>query len=130
MLLCVCVNSVHTCTLYAVSLIPVSCHIKLHKPICVLHITVLYKTELKPATKEGSIFQTANRIAWYNDMSIRNVISGFHHEVDKTFAFLGRYTASSGNSLLIFQDNQSIPSSRQYQSVVLSYENVIIYDKI
>ena len=56
--------------------------------------------------------------------------SGFRLQVDKKFALLGYYTGSSGNSLLIFQDNQSIPFSRPYQLVVLSYENVIIYDKI
>ena len=49
---------------------------------------------------------------------------------DKKFALLCYYTASSGNSLLIVQDNQPIRSSKWYQLVVLSYENIIIYDKI
>jgi len=57
------------------------------------------------------------------------MISGACQEVDKKFALLGHYTASSGNSLLIFQDNQLIPSSRWYQLVVLSFENVITCDK-
>jgi hypothetical protein len=54
--------------MYAVSFIPVLRHVTLHKPMYVLHITVFYNTELKPATKEGSIFQTANRIAQYSSM--------------------------------------------------------------
>ena len=64
--MCVYVNSVHTCTLYAVLLIPVLYHVTLHKVTCVLHITVFYKTEIKPATEERSVFQTANIIAQYN----------------------------------------------------------------
>jgi len=40
------------------------------------------------------------------------VISGFCHKVDKKFALLCYYTASSDNSLPTFQENQSIQSSR------------------
>jgi hypothetical protein len=39
------------------------------------------------------------------------VISGFHHEVDKNCALLGYYSVSSGNFLLMLQDNLLIPSS-------------------
>jgi hypothetical protein len=40
------------------------------------------------------------------------VISGFRHEVAENCALLGYYTASSGNFLLTFRDNLSVPSSR------------------
>jgi len=63
-------------------------------------------------------------------MSTGNVISGFCREVDKKFALLPYHTASSDISLPTFQDNQSIPSSRRNQLVVLSYENIFIYDNI
>ena len=39
------------------------------------------------------------------------LISGFCHEVDEKCALLGYYTASSGNFLLMFQHNMSVPSS-------------------
>jgi len=38
-------------------------------------------------------------------------MSGFQHAVDDNCAFLGYYTASNGNFLLIFWDNLSVPSS-------------------
>jgi hypothetical protein len=39
------------------------------------------------------------------------MISGFHHEVDESRVLLGYYAASSGNLLLTFRDNLSVPSS-------------------
>jgi hypothetical protein len=39
------------------------------------------------------------------------VISGFRREVAENCALLGCYAASSGNSLLTFRDNLSVPSS-------------------
>ena len=59
-----------------------------------------------------------------------NVVASFRHKVDEKFVLLGHYTESSGNSLLIFQDNQIDPIFKKYQSVVLSFENVITYGKI
>jgi hypothetical protein len=44
------------------------------------------------------------------------VISGFHRDVDDICSLLGYYTAQSGNSVLTFQDNLSIPSSRVKKS--------------
>jgi len=38
------------------------------------------------------------------------MISGFRHEVDENCALLEYYAVSSGNSLLTFQDNLSVPS--------------------
>jgi len=40
------------------------------------------------------------------------MISGFHHKVDKNYFLLGYYARSSGNLLLWFQDNLSVPYSR------------------
>jgi len=62
---CVGLNSVHTCIVYAVLLIPVLFHVTLHKHKCVLHIAVFYKTE-KLVIEKVSVFRTANRIAQYN----------------------------------------------------------------
>ena len=39
------------------------------------------------------------------------VISGFRREVDESHALLGYYSASSGNSVLTFRDNLTVPSS-------------------
>jgi len=39
-------------------------------------------------------------------------ISGFRRKVYENCAFLGHCTASSGNFLLTFRDNLSVPSSR------------------
>jgi hypothetical protein len=41
----------------------------------------------------------------------RAVISGFHHEVDETYALLGYYAVPCGNGLLTFRDN-TFPESR------------------
>jgi len=41
------------------------------------------------------------------------VISGFFHEVAENYAQLGYYAAGSGDFLLMFQDNLSVPSSGQ-----------------
>jgi hypothetical protein len=43
--------------------------------------------------------------------SVICVISGFRREVDENCALLGYYAASSGNFLLKFRDNVSVPSS-------------------
>jgi hypothetical protein len=40
------------------------------------------------------------------------VISGFCHSVDEKCAPLGYYAASSGNTILSFWDNPSLPSAR------------------
>jgi hypothetical protein len=40
------------------------------------------------------------------------VSSGFRSEVNTNRALLGYFVASSGNSLLTFRDNLSVPSSR------------------
>jgi hypothetical protein len=40
------------------------------------------------------------------------MILGFNHKVEEICPLLGYYTACSGNSLTLFQDNLSIPSSR------------------
>jgi len=40
------------------------------------------------------------------------VISGFYRSVDEKCAPLGYYTASSGNTMLTFQDNPLVPSTR------------------
>jgi len=61
---CVGLNSVHTCIVYTVLLVAVLFHVKLHKPLCVLHIAVFYKTE-KLVIEKVSVFRTANRIAQY-----------------------------------------------------------------
>ena len=45
--------------------------------------------------------------------------SGFRHEVDERCDLLGYYTASSGNSLPTFRDNQSAPFSRVYIATVI-----------
>jgi len=39
------------------------------------------------------------------------VISGFCQEADENCALLGNFTASGGNSLPLFLDNLSVPSS-------------------
>jgi hypothetical protein len=39
------------------------------------------------------------------------VISGFCQEADENWALLGNFTASGGNSLPLFLDNLSVPSS-------------------
>jgi len=39
-------------------------------------------------------------------------IAGFRHEADENSSLLGYYKASSGNFLLTFRDNLSVPSSR------------------
>jgi hypothetical protein len=39
------------------------------------------------------------------------MISGFRRELDENCAFLGYYTASSGNFLPAFRGNMSVPSS-------------------
>ena len=43
-------------------------------------------------------------------MTLRD--SGFYCKVDENRVFLGYYAASSGNSLPMFWDNLSVPSSR------------------
>jgi hypothetical protein len=45
------------------------------------------------------------------ELCIVCVISGFRREVAENFAFLGYYSASSGNFLPTFRDNLSVPSS-------------------
>ena len=40
------------------------------------------------------------------------ITSGFHHKVEQNCTLLGYYAASSGNLLLAFQDNLSVPSLR------------------
>ena len=40
------------------------------------------------------------------------MMSGFHHVVDENCVLLGYYTASSGNCLMTYRDNLSVPSSR------------------
>ena len=47
------------------------------------------------------------------------MISGFRCEVDVNCALLGYHTVSSGNFLLMFQDNLSVPSSRVKRKVGL-----------
>jgi hypothetical protein len=44
-------------------------------------------------------------------LSVR-VIPGFHRVVDEICAVLGCYAAYSGNSVPMFRDNLSVPSSR------------------
>jgi len=44
-------------------------------------------------------------------IQLLSVISGFCHRVAENFALLGFYTASSGNFLLTFWNNLSVPSS-------------------
>jgi hypothetical protein len=44
------------------------------------------------------------------------VISGFHHDADEICTLLGYNTALSGNPLLTFKDNVSVPSSRVKKS--------------
>jgi len=44
------------------------------------------------------------------------VISGIRHEVEKICALLGYYRARSGNSLPMFRDNLSVPSSKVNKS--------------
>jgi len=39
------------------------------------------------------------------------MISGFHHEVDEICALLGNYAAYDGNSLPVFWNNLSVPTS-------------------
>jgi hypothetical protein len=46
-------------------------------------------------------------------MGVLRVIVGFRREVNENCVLLGYYAASSGNFLLMFQDNQSLPSSRE-----------------
>jgi hypothetical protein len=45
-----------------------------------------------------------------NNISV-SVISGFRREVDENCVLQGYYAAYSGNFLLTFQDNLSVPSS-------------------
>jgi len=40
------------------------------------------------------------------------MISGFNHKVEEIFPLLGYYAAYSGNSLTLFRDDLSVPSSR------------------
>jgi hypothetical protein len=44
------------------------------------------------------------------------VISGIHHEVEEICALLGYYRAYSGNSLPMFRDILSVPSSKVNES--------------
>jgi hypothetical protein len=44
--------------------------------------------------------------------SLLYVISGFRHDADEIRALLGYNAALSGNPLLMFRDNISVPSSR------------------
>jgi len=44
------------------------------------------------------------------------IVSGFRHEADEICALLGHYTVYSGNSLLTFQDNILVPTTRVNQS--------------
>ena len=56
-----------------------------------------------------------------------NVISGFHRKVDEICALLGYYAAYSGNSLPMFLDNISVPSSRVKKSMSeVSSSHVIV----
>ena len=38
-----------------------------------------------------------------------SMISGFHHKVDENCSLLGYFVGSSGNLLLLCQDNLSVP---------------------
>jgi len=51
------------------------------------------------------------------------VITGFRREVDKNCPLLVYYAASSGNSLPMFQDNLSVPSSTAKKSWTLIFED-------
>jgi hypothetical protein len=44
------------------------------------------------------------------------MISGIHHEIEEIYALLGYYGAYSGNSLPMFRDNLSVPSSKVNKS--------------
>jgi hypothetical protein len=46
------------------------------------------------------------------NMESGSVISGFRRDVDEMYDLLGYYAALSGNALLTFRDNISVPSSR------------------
>ena len=50
------------------------------------------------------------------------VISGSHCEVDENCTLLGYYTVSSDNSLPMFEDNLSVPSSK-VKNVFLTLED-------
>jgi len=62
----------------------------------------------KLATEKGSVLQSATIELNVNMKCEFKIPPGSV----KKFALLGHYTANSGNSLPIFQDNQLIPSSR------------------
>jgi len=86
MLLCVCVNSVHTCTVYAVLLIPVLHHITLHKHICVLHTTVLHKTKKTCHRKGFSLTKCQQNCTIELNFNMKCEFK-FHQEVVKCLLF-------------------------------------------
>jgi hypothetical protein len=67
-----------------------------------------YRYKWKPAF--GKVERTEEFIANYKEVDQR-VISGFCREVAENCALLGYYAASSGNFLLTFRGNLSVPSS-------------------
>jgi hypothetical protein len=90
--------------------------------------SLLRSTRNKMATWSVQLFQLPTKL--HNTFTCPHemwgyAISGFHHEVDKKCVILGYYTASSINSLLTFQDNRSIPSSRLDRSVVC-HTNIVL----
>jgi hypothetical protein len=56
-------------------------------------------------------FITFETVVENEEEYLSRVISGFPLEAPGNCALLGYYTASSGNSLLTFRDNLSVPSS-------------------
>ena len=49
------------------------------------------------------------------------MISGFHHNADVICVFMGYYTVSSKNSLLIFGDSLLVPPQGWDQQVILKH---------
>jgi hypothetical protein len=50
-----------------------------------------------------------------------SVISGFRRDVNEIWAFVRYYAAKSGNSVLTFRDNLTVPSSEVKKSQTLKY---------
>jgi hypothetical protein len=77
---------------------PISAELSLHPHNLFLHDAFHYYPPSSFFVSQGGFFQV-------------RVISGLRRAVDENCAPLGYYAASSGNSLLTFRENLSVPFS-------------------
>jgi hypothetical protein len=68
------------------------------------------KSACQSKSKQARIMLSVDKILW--SKSRRRVISGFRRDVDEICTLFRYYEANSGNSIAVFWENISVPSSK------------------